>query len=76
MKAILEFNLPEEKDEHTLAIRGGDYWSSLWDMDQWLRAKIKYSDNDRDFDVGTLQLCRDQLRAIMDSNNVSLEDVQ
>ena len=43
MKAILEFNLPEEEDEHQLAINARKYYTVLWDIDQQLRNKIKYS---------------------------------
>jgi len=42
MKSILEFNLPEERDEHTLAIRGGKYFSTLHNLDQKLRSIIKH----------------------------------
>ena len=38
MKAILEFNLPEENNEHTLAIHGKDFFCTLWDIHQNLRA--------------------------------------
>lgn len=42
MKAILEFNLPEDRDDFTLAQRGPDYFSFLWDLDQDLRSWQKY----------------------------------
>lgn len=42
MKAILEFLLPDEKDEYDLAINGSKY-AIIWeDLQEWLRQKYKY----------------------------------
>jgi hypothetical protein len=42
MKAILEFNLPEENPEFEMAVNASKMYSVLWQMDQWLRAQYKY----------------------------------
>ena len=42
MKAILEFNLPEEKDEFILASKGNNYYSALWDLNNEIRSKIEF----------------------------------
>jgi hypothetical protein len=42
MKAILEFNLPEENIEFEMAVNASKMHSVLWQMDQWLRAQYKY----------------------------------
>ena len=34
MKAILEFNLPEDKQDFTVATNGLNFWHVLWDLDQ------------------------------------------
>ena len=34
MKAILEFQLPEDQREHKFAIKGKDYILSLWEISQ------------------------------------------
>jgi hypothetical protein len=34
MKAILEFNLPEDKVDFNLAVKGSDWWHVCWKMDQ------------------------------------------
>jgi hypothetical protein len=44
MKAVLEFNLPEERIEHVRAVRAGDAWATLHELDQHLRSIIKYGD--------------------------------
>ena len=42
MKAILEFNLPEDKEEFDAASKGMDWALIAWDIDQLLRDKLKY----------------------------------
>ena len=45
MKAILEFNLPEEQVEFDLAVNGNKWSFVAWKVDQELRSKIKYSES-------------------------------
>jgi len=61
MKAILEFDLPDEKTEHHAAVFGQDAISVLWDLDQWLRGKIKHENEFKTID-DALQAARDRLR--------------
>ena len=42
MKAILEFELPEDKEEFDVASKGMDWALVAWDIDQLLRDKLKY----------------------------------
>ena len=42
MKAILEFNLPEDKEEFDTASKGMDWALAAWDTDQLLRDKLKH----------------------------------
>ena len=44
MKAILEFNLPEDKVDFDLALKGSDWKHVCWEMDQYLRKRVKYDD--------------------------------
>ena len=44
MKAILKFNLPEDKEEFDAASNGTDWALVVWDIDQLLRKKLKYGD--------------------------------
>jgi hypothetical protein len=41
-KATLTFNLPEETDEHKLALRGGDYFCVIMDCKNAIRSFHKY----------------------------------
>lgn len=43
-KAILEFNLPEEKEEHLNALYGTSYKIALEEMDNHFRCRLKYED--------------------------------
>lgn len=44
MKAILEFSLPEEQEEHQLALDGGKYLCVLQALDNDLRGRIKHGE--------------------------------
>jgi hypothetical protein len=72
MKAILEFDLPEENAEHKLAVNAGNYYAVLWDIDQYLRSKLKHGDlKDEQYEV--LEKTREELRDLMNTYNVTLD---
>ena len=50
MKAILEFNLPEEQSEFERATKGGDTYLVLWDLDMILRNMVKHGIEKNHFD--------------------------
>ena len=66
MKAILEFNLPEEKDEYDFANNGVNYYSALVEFDHWLRSEYKYNGNEAMFEV------RKKLNYFINENNVKI----
>ena len=73
MKAILEFNLPEETDEFELATKGAMMHHTLWEMDQWLRGKIKYAPDDiNKHTYKAYEECREQLHQFLNENNIEL----
>lgn len=43
-RAILVFRLPQEEGEFESAQKGGRYLSMLADMDNYLRARLKYEE--------------------------------
>jgi hypothetical protein len=74
MKAILEFNLPEEDKEYELVNNASKMYSVLWDMDQWLRSNTKYAPDTTSQDTyDAYKKCRDQLRELMYEENVSFD---
>ena len=78
MKAILEFNLPEDNQEFKLATKALSWWNVCWDMDQWLRAQYKYMpDGEYSEDkYNAYYEARQKLFGLMQENGVSLDDVE
>lgn len=71
MKAILEFNLPDENYEYLNATNGTKFRSVLWDLDQWMRAKLKYEElPDGQYDA--IKQTRDQLRTLLQDENIDI----
>ena len=66
MKAILEFNLPEDKGEFDFATNAVNYYSALVEFDQWLRSEYKYNGNEPMFEV------RQKLNQIINENNIKI----
>jgi len=75
MKAILEFNLPEDQPDFDLAVNGAKAQVALWEMDQWLRAQYKYmSDAEYSEDkYETFEKCRERLREIMFEHGLNFD---
>lgn len=44
MKALLEFDLPEDAEEHRMAVQGADWAFVVQHMAETLRSKLKYSE--------------------------------
>ena len=76
MKAILEFNLPEDKVDFDLALQGSDWKHVCWEMDQLLRKELKYSDDKSFEELKLLQEVRDGFHRFMVENNVDLYSVE
>lgn len=68
MNAILKFSLPEEKTEFELAIRGSDYHSVLWDLDQYLKCP---SQNISGNALKIYDEIRDKLRELMKEESLT-----
>lgn len=72
MKAILQFNLPEENHEYLNASQGAQMRFILWNVDQWLRAKLKYEElSDGQYDA--FKETREYLRSLLIEENIDLE---
>ena len=76
MKAILEFNLPEDQPEFNNAIKGGDWKHVCWEIDQYLRKEIKYNDDNSDYKIRVLEKVREELNGFMIENNVDLYEAE
>jgi hypothetical protein len=72
-KATLKFNLPEEQEDFELALNATKYYVVLHNIDQTLRNKIKYADeNATDEYINTLQMIRDELWMFLEENDISI----
>ena len=67
MKATLEYNLPEDRDDFNYANNGFNYYMALVEMDEWLRSEYKYNGKEEMYEV------REKLNEIILSNNVKIE---
>ena len=72
MKATITFTLPEEEEEYRNAIEGAKMRAMLWDVDQFLRAKMKYEElSDGQYDA--FKETREHLRRLLIEENIDLE---
>jgi hypothetical protein len=77
MKAILEFNLPDDQQEYELANSGLAFWNVLWELDGALRGKTKYAPDDLPQDkYDAYQEIRELLHELMTDHNVGLDIVK
>jgi hypothetical protein len=72
MKAILQFQLPEEANEHKIAVQAPDVLTVLYDLDRWLRNEIKYGQRPEEQERA-LQRCRDKLWDLIDDTGVDID---
>lgn len=77
MKAILEFNLPDDQQDFDLAANAMKFWDVLYELDQELRSKTKYAPDDLPQDkYDAYQEVRDLLYELMSNNRISLDMVR
>jgi hypothetical protein len=74
MKAILEFNLPEEQEEYQMFIDASKMQNVLWEMNQWLRSQTKHApDSMSDDTYKAFEECREKLNELLVDNQVNLD---
>jgi len=76
MKAILEFNLPEDKQDFNLATKASDWWYVCWRMDQYLRKRVKYDESITEDQREVYEDMRGELWRMMHESNVSFDEVE
>ena len=72
MKAIIEFDLPEDKSEHHAAVHAMDFALTCWDIDVQLRSWLKYGHKFASADKA-LEETRDELARLMQSRGISFD---
>ena len=72
MKAILEFNLPDDKVEFDTASKAMDWAILVWDLEQHIRNRLKYQTEKLDTSSAKeeLQLLRNELHHQMEESGL------
>ena len=68
--ATLTFQLPEESEEHQLALNAGKMDSVLREFDEHLRSLVKY--DHKGVDSQTVSTLRDELHTFLDDKGLRL----
>lgn len=69
-KYTIEFNHDEEA-EFQMCNQAHNYWNALFDLDQWLRSKLKYEDlNEEQYKA--FEECREELYEKLREYNINL----
>jgi hypothetical protein len=69
MRAVLEFQLPEEQEAFDMAVRSSAYYLALLDLSNFLRQKVKYSNLTND-ERKAYEAIRAEFFAILSDNDI------
>jgi len=69
-KGVLQFDLPEDRCAHKIAVHAMDWALSVDNLEKWLRNQVKYRNREE------LQEVRDMLYDILDSRGISIDDIE
>ena len=72
MKAILEFDLPEDEEQFNVASKAMDWSLLAWDIDQHIRNRLKHQTEKLDTSSAKeeLEFLRNQLHEMMEENGL------
>ena len=72
MKAILEFILPDDKTEFDAATKAMDWAILAWDIEQYIRNRLKYQTEKLDTSSAKeeLELIRNELHNMMEDSGL------
>ena len=74
MKAVFEFNLPDELEDYEITRQASKYQSVIWELDQFLRAINKYGDENFKHEKERIaaQKIRDKLWELINGHEVKI----
>jgi hypothetical protein len=72
MKAILEFNLPEEQDDFNHVMKTEDYYNVIFNFDKYLRREVKYNESLSKKEKDIILKVRDTFSEILTNNEIQL----
>ena len=71
MKAILEFELPDDQEEYEYAVNAPKMYLALWEIKQLIRSKLKYNlDGLTDIELKQWEIIQDEFYLILDEQNI------
>lgn len=74
MKAIIEFELPDDQEEYEMAVDAPKMYNALWQIKQLLRSKLKYNpDSLTDIELKQWEIIHDEFYGILDNKNLKLD---
>ena len=74
MKAIIEFNLPEDQEEYEMANNANKMYMALWDIKHLFRSTIKYNPTGlNDEQLEQWEAMRGEFFEILDNNDLKLD---
>ena len=73
MEVIIKFSDEDAASDAQVALDGWKWKSSIWELDQYLRAEIKYDENLSSEVIKAYEELRDKIREIISDNNLTME---
>jgi hypothetical protein len=73
MKAVLEFNLPEDDFEYRTCNQASDMWSSLIELKDYFRNELKYNDKLTEEEYKVLESTQTRFFDILADNKVIID---
>ena len=72
MEAILKFDLPDDKIEFEAATKSMDWAILAWDIEQYIRNRLKYQSEKLDTSSAKeeLEILRNELRDLMEESGL------
>jgi len=74
MKAKLEFDMPDDRNEHIIAVHAMDWALTVWDMSRELRDWLKHGHEFKTPDEA-LEAVQSKLFDIIESYNITLDSI-
>ena len=72
MKAILQFDLPEDQHDYEIAVQAPKIQSFIWDFSQQLRAWQKYHHDFKNAD-DALDKIREEFYRLINEHNINID---
>lgn len=73
MKAILEFNLPDDQEDYDMANKAVSYKVALWEISQYLRSEVKYNEQLSADAYDQVVKLREKFHDILNDNTINLD---